>query len=145
MKECTKCKVFKPLQEFLYYKTRYSSYCRVCQKENVRRNYHKNKERFRQKYRQNKNYREKLKDTAKKRYHEVIKDGYHHVYLIPSDNYVGVSESLDTRISVHKHLGRDTTNYRVLYSTPDRAEALELEGLLHDLGYKGRHSHNMYR
>ena len=39
----------------------------------------------------------------------------------------------------HKSKGRYIDDMRIIYSTPDRAEALELEGLLHDIGYEGRH------
>ena len=34
--------------------------------------------------------------------------------------------------------------FRVLYSTPDYSEALELEALLHDEGYEGRHMGGRY-
>ena len=73
------------------------------------------------------------------------KDGYHRVYILENDNYAGVTDSIYTRMNNHKRDGRDVSNYRVLYKTKDRDEAEELEELLHDMGYKGRHTNNAIR
>ena len=66
-------------------------------------------------------------------------DGYHNVYLLQNENYVGVSKNMHNRLSHHKWTAkRDISDYRILYKTKDRSEALELEALLHDMGYEGR-------
>ena len=40
---------------------------------------------------------------------------------------------------------RNTNNYRILSSFNNREDALELEELLHNIGYDGRHINNMYK
>ena len=73
--------------------------------------------------------------------YEDSKDGLNHVYIQSDINYAGVTNSpLWRQVShkVNKATSRD--NFRVIYSTPDREEALELESLLHDIGYEGRNA-----
>ena len=73
------------------------------------------------------------------------KDGYHRVYLLEDYNYVGVTNNINHRFNQHKwKSNRDCTNHRVLYKTKDRSEALELEALLHDMGYEGGAKNNKY-
>ena len=74
--------------------------------------------------------------TYQKEYRESKKDGLHHVYLI--NEYAGVTDTPYYRKIWHKHKGRDVSNFRVIYSTADRQEALELEALLHTIGYSGK-------
>ena len=76
------------------------------------------------------------------RYSQSKKDGLYHVYII--DNYAGQTTNLWRRKVEHKNIGRDINNFRVLYSTPDYSQALELEALLHDEGYEGRHMGGRY-
>ena len=86
--------------------------------------------------------KEKWSAYAKDYYKQYIdnkKDGYHRVYLLEDYNYVGVTNSLYYRFNQHKSVhNRDCTNHRILYKTKDRGEALELEALLHDMGYEGK-------
>jgi len=90
-------------------------------------------------------HKEKL-SQYKKELMESKKDGYHRVYLLENENYVGVTDSMVARLSQHKNqMKRDVSEYRVLYKTKDREEAHELEELLHDIGYKGRHNKNSYK
>ena len=70
------------------------------------------------------------------------KDGYHYVYIIENDKYAGVTDSLYARKNNHKRDKRDIESLRVIYKTKDREDAEELEELLHDIGYNGRHSYN---
>ena len=73
--------------------------------------------------------------------YERSKDGMHHVYLLPEENYVGKTQSIQFRMSRHKnHYKRNINGMRVLASLPTKELALELEALLHDLGYEGRSS-----
>lgn len=68
------------------------------------------------------------------------------VYLIVKSNYVGVTEHLSERLSHHKtQKGRDTSEVRILAQTETREQALEIESLLHDIGYNGKHINNMYQ
>ena len=69
----------------------------------------------------------------------------HYVYFLPKENYIGTTKNILTRMSHHRSSGKDTTNYRILYSSEIRKDSLELERLLHDIGYKGRHKNNMYK
>ena len=88
-------------------------------------------------------YFQKNKDRQK-----ALRDSKKHkpaVYLIVKENYVGVTENVKKRLSEHKSKGKDVSEARVLAKFDTRAEALELEEFLHDLGYNGRHSKNHYR
>ena len=83
--------------------------------------------------------KERIKDYDKER-NINRKDGYHRVYLLEDYNYVGVTDCTSRRFSEHKsHFNRDCTNHRILYKSKDRKECEELEDLLHDMGYEGRH------
>ena len=66
------------------------------------------------------------------------------VYLLPKCNWVGTTECISSRIHRHKGLGRNTDNYKILKKFETRAEALDFERKMHDLGYKGRHKNNLY-
>tara|TARA_R110000796_G_scaffold44226_1_gene108024 strand:- start:36 stop:476 length:441 start_codon:yes stop_codon:yes gene_type:complete len=84
--------------------------------------------------------KEHLKEYELQR-NQSQKDGYHRVYLLEDYNYVGVTNSITNRFNNHKLVhGRDCTNHRILYKTKDREDALELEELLHDIGYEGRNA-----
>ena len=90
----------------------------------------------------NSKWRLKNKEKIKyyyKDYHNNKKDGYHRVYLLQDYNYVGVTNNIYYRFNTHKlKENRDCSNHRILYKTKDRSEALELEALLHDMGYEGK-------
>ena len=60
------------------------------------------------------------------------------VYLIPNENYVGYTCQVKTRMYAHKANGKDISNYRILKHCNSKEEALELEALLHSIGYKGK-------
>jgi len=67
------------------------------------------------------------------------------VYLLPKENYIGTTSVISRRISEHKSLGRNTDNYKILKRFETRADALELERKMHDIGYKGKHTNNSYK
>jgi hypothetical protein len=67
------------------------------------------------------------------------------VYLLVNDNYVGTTENLNKRLSHHKANGRDTSIVRTIKVLDDRQEALELEALMHTIGYKGIHLKKSYK
>ncbi len=128
-KQCTKCKEVKPLEA--YHRHKQGKFGRHPKCIECNKGYHKQ---FAAKY----YLKNKDKLNAKnKAYTESKKDGNYHVYTI--DNYAGITTRPDTRLQSHKYFGRDGNTWRVLYSTPSESEALELEALLHDEGYEGRH------
>ena len=60
------------------------------------------------------------------------------LYLLPKENYVGITNNLKVRLSNQRVINkRDTTDYRILAELDNRADALELENLIHSLGYNG--------
>jgi len=65
------------------------------------------------------------------------KTDYTIVYLLPKENYVGITNALNYRMSRHRGLGRDTSDYRILAKVDNRKDALELEALIHQEGYNG--------
>lgn len=82
-----------------------------------------------------------VKDNPGKYNQRVRKyeDGYHRVYLLPEEDYVGVTYNMYRRLNEHEHgLKRNINGWRVLYKDKSREACLELEELLHDMGYKGR-------
>ena len=67
------------------------------------------------------------------------------VYLLPKCNWVGTTECISSRIQNHKNVGRNTDNYKILKKFETRAEALDFERKMHNLGFKGRHKNNLYK
>ncbi len=144
MSNCRKCSIE------LVGGTRYNSdvkaginICKSCRSARTQKHYLNNKESYQEKgkklyYSNPTKWRTKNREwiTGKK-------DGLTHVYMLENE-YVGVTNNLYARMTHHKHVG-NPTNYRVLYSTKNRADALELEELLHDMGYEGKHNKNLYR
>ena len=116
------------------------------EKKEYRKNYYqKNKEKvkeYNKKYRKSYYKRNKKKEAEQmKQYRLSLKDGYHRVYLLEDYNYVGISVNIKNRFGQHKcKFNRDCTNHRILYKTKDRTEGLELEKLLHDIGYEGKNT-----
>tara|TARA_R110000803_G_scaffold190126_2_gene252628 strand:- start:136 stop:483 length:348 start_codon:yes stop_codon:yes gene_type:complete len=89
-----------------------------------------------------KNNPEQTKKARDKHRHS-FDDGYHRVYLLEDYNYVGCTKNIHNRFNRHKQKHkRDCTNYRILYKSKDRKECEELEDLLHDIGYEGKHIKN---
>ena len=126
-----------------YNKKMYDSFDKEIKKKIDREYYLKNK------YKIEKRRKQWVKDNLssqqeyKKQWSLNKKDGYHRVYLLEDYNYVGVTQNICNRFAVHKtQLNRDCSNHRILYKTKDRSEALELEALLHDMGYEGKKRHN---
>ena len=113
-------------------------------KERQRQYYLKNKEKLKEWRRQ---YRIKNKEriSAKQKEYRSSKGHKPTVYLLPKENYVGTTENIHYRMSVHKYSGNNIDGYRILSEFDSREDALEVEGLLHDLGYNGRHKKNSYR
>lgn len=136
MKECSKCKIVKEFSSFYKnkrYKDELHIYCKECISNC------------------NLLYRTNNKDKESKRkkeYRDLQKSKpiIHHVYLLPNENYVGTTMNVVERMSKHRIVNkRNTNNYRILSSFSNREDALELEELLHNMGYDGKHINNMYK
>ena len=112
--------------------------------DRAKKYYHENKERIskekKEYYLNNKEY---FSVKSKKRRDNLR--GFHYVYILPIENYVGVTEFLNDRIVKHKSLGRCVDDFMVLKRCESRSDALELEEFLHELGYSGKHSKNVYK
>ena len=124
MKKCTKCNETKELDQFYKSGKYYKSHCKPCNTKGVKEFYQRNPT---------------SKSKHDKKYHTLGKDGHFSVYLLPDHNYVGMTHYMRNRMSQHRSdNGRNTDNVRVLYTTKSKDEALELEALLHDIGYEGK-------
>ena len=130
-KECKICSKTKPLKQFLplTQKKYYNSYCKSCQSKKQKEWKLKNPGRA---------------EKMSKEWMDNQMDGFYRVYLIVNEHYVGSTNNLYRRTASHKNKGRDVSDIRVLYKTKSEDEAVELESLLHDLGYEGRHPKNKY-
>ncbi len=138
MKTCSKCKQSLPEENFSWFSkknNKRSSRCKPCVKEYYLKN--NGKDRIRNTPYSGNNY--------SKDYFKRGEDGLQHVYILPEEHYAGTTKNPVKREREHRSsIHRNTEGFRVIYSTPDRQEALELEELLHDMGYKGRHINNQY-
>ena len=84
----------------------------------------------------NKANKEQIK-AYDKEYKANLHGELHYVYLLKDDHYIGVTSSIKNRFYKHKHEGRNTDNYRIMYTTPDRNKALEIEKQYHGIGFFG--------
>ena len=139
-KHCNKCNVKLVVQDnWSTHKQKTSDYtCTPCGNARIykwsKKNKGKRKTSFQKYYKKNK----EVLSSYNKQWVESKKDGNYHVYII--NNYAGITAAPDIRLQQHKNKGRDGNTWRVLYSTPYESDALELEALLHDMGYEGRHA-----
>ena len=65
------------------------------------------------------------------------RDGKYHVYYLPEEHYVGITDCVNDRMYSHDASGKIIENYEIIYSTVDPTFAVLLEALLHNLGYRG--------
>jgi predicted GIY-YIG superfamily endonuclease len=123
---------------------------KVRNKEYDRMYYLANKERIAKYYKEyNASERGNLTKEDKRNYASDYRAKSKHeplVYLIVKENYVGTTENLHLRLSVHdKKYNRDISEVIILGSFNERSTALELECSFHEMGYKGRHKLNTYK
>ncbi len=88
----------------------------------------------------NSKYKKENKAKTKaydKLYNAKRKDGLHYVYLLKDEHYIGVTDDIVNRFWKHKHDGRNTDNYRIMFSSPDRQEAEKVEKQYHGMGFFG--------
>lgn len=110
-KVCSKCKIQKPLIDFNKDKNRKDGkqrYCRNCRNE------------------QKREWDKKKKEETK-----------WVVYILPKENYAGISNNLYKRIANHASSGKIVTDWYI-YDEFDKPElAIICEALLHLQGYNG--------
>ena len=131
IKLCKNCGVKERLSRRTICRDCYNAYRRTRKKEYIHHS---------RKYA--KNNRELLNQKRKERYYK-LKDGKWRVYMLPNAyNYVGYTGiALHERMNRHRYVGNDTTDYRVLMECDTEEDAVELESLLHDMGYPGKYGH----
>ena len=153
MKKCSKCNIEKPITEYYIDKRRGTPFakCKPCCSKATYESALKKPELVKLR-------RDTWRKDNRERYLELNrnyssigyykqKDGYHRVYLLEDYNYVGCTEqSLKQRFTAHTQVhGRDCTNYRELFKSKDRSEALQVEAQYHEQGYEGKHAFNTYK
>ena len=93
-----------------------------------------------------KNWNDKNSDEIKvynAQYNNEDKDGKYRVYML-EDDYVGATNNTKRRLGEHRSKRKYTGNFMcILHTTDCKNDASELEDLLHDMGYLGKHKHNM--
>jgi len=109
--------------------------CNVCKLEKSLDNYNKstpNKDGL-------KTTCKKCRSLENKKYRKQVLGMLDHfiVYYIPSAHYVGITSQPKARMKQHERMGRDTTDWRVLFCTEDRYEARLMENRYHDMGFEG--------
>lgn len=63
------------------------------------------------------------------RVNKIKKDGCYYVYYLPEEHYCGRTNCLVSRMIDHRKKGKNTNNYRVLYSSKDKKDACYHEAL----------------
>ena len=81
----------------------------------------------------------KDKNERKGRKNKPKTKGTYQVYLLPKENYVGVSGEFKRRLNAHKHNGKDTEGAEVLFTIEGtKKEAYYIEMRVQtEMGYKG--------
>ena len=83
--------------------------------------------------------KEKMNATSKAR-REANKDALYTVYYLKEEHYVGVTNSLKSRLAYHKsYYNRHIEDVEVIGKYKTKEEALRVEAALHSMGYLGRH------
>ena len=133
MKKCSKCNQEKEYSCFYKHKATkdgHDSWCKACNRDNYVNGRLKNPASY---------------YTYAKEHRLSKQDGYHNVYLLPYEHYVGTTKNLYCRMSGHRNRGKDTSSYIVLGRFKHRDEALQLEKVYHSQGYSGKHINNSYK
>ena len=109
----------------------------MTKKEYQKKYYQANKERI-DSYRKawDKDNEDKV-SAYRKTEDETHKDGLYTVYLLPKENYVGVTSSLTYRLRHHKSNGKDVSDAKILGKYHTKDEARRIEDGFHNNGFKG--------
>jgi hypothetical protein len=140
MKQCTKCLIEKEVSEFGKHsitKDGLRHQCKACNKKY----FQDNSERIKQYQKEN---AARILEYHKQ-WRGSLKDGYHHVYILPIEHYAGITDCIPLRMNVHKHAGNNTDNHYIVGSYANREDARAHESRLHVEGYNGRDAFNAYK
>jgi len=149
MKKCSRCLEVKESTEFSKDKSRKDGLqpnCKACKKQYMQQYRQENAESIKEQKKQW--YQENVEHISElnKQWRESLKDGYHHVYILPIEHYAGTTDCIPNRMRQHKNnYGRNTEGHFIVGSYENRQDALNHESRLHDEGYNGRHSKNSYQ
>jgi hypothetical protein len=145
-KACSKIYRLENAEHLQQYKKLYREAYPEYQKEYYKANYDRLKEYRKQYYHNNVEAISEQRKPYHKQYRESLKDGHHHVYILPDHHYAGTTERIVQRMHEHKSRhGRNTDNYEIVGSYEKREDARAHESRLHDEGYNGRHAFNAYK
>lgn len=76
-----------------------------------------------------------------KAYKEAAKDGFYTVYYLQEEHYVGMTTTLQYRLTKHKsEHNRHIEDVEIIGKYETKSEALRVEAALHSMGYLGRNS-----
>jgi predicted GIY-YIG superfamily endonuclease len=126
----------KCLSEFNKDKQKSDGLCSEC--KDCKKKRRENKKEYNRLYRQRYylENRMKLIDDARER-RSKSNDLYYSVYLIPEENYVGITKNLSRRFSEHKRSGKDMRGATVMHMYKNKYKALDKEREYHLKGYRG--------
>jgi len=137
MRQCKKCDI--ELVEGTQFKSDENKFniCKKCRKTRSNKHYVNNIDSYKEKGKALYNSDKAKWRAISKKNTDKTKDGLHHVYTTEC-MYAGVTDNMYKRAREHKKMTC------IVFSSKDRNDALELEDLLHDIGYTGRHINNRY-
>ena len=72
-------------------------------------------------------------------YWQSLKDGYYHVYYLPEEHYVGMTDCLSKRLTGHKNAGRIIEGVETIARFERAVDARWFEAMFHQRGYQGFH------
>ena len=138
MKKCKECCELKSLDQFYNHKRGKfgkAYVCKICWNNRTEK-YHKNNPDNRKAYLAK--YMTKIGNKKSLEYFNRKKDGYHYVYYLPEEHYVGVTDNVKYRMYSHKsNFSRYTKDVEIVYRHTCRKEAELVESKLHSMGYQG--------
>ena len=88
--------------------------CNTCKELKPIKNYAKNRNK------KGEQFHRAMCNTCR---NDRMKTGYYYVYYLPNENYCGITDYLEKRITTHKKNGKNVDNYRLLYCSTDKKEA----------------------
>ena len=137
MRQCKKCDI--ELVKGTQFKSDENKFniCKKCRKTRSNKHYANNTDSYIEKGKALYNSDKAKWKAINKENNDKTKDGLNHVYTTKC-MYAGVTDNTYKRAREHSKMTC------IVFSSKDRKDALEIEGLLHDMGYTGRHTNNRY-
>ena len=82
----------------------------------------------------------KQKSEYGKKYRSRNTNEFYTLYYLKEEHYVGITKRPKLRIKDHKKKNRHVLDFETIATFKSKREALDVERLLHNLGYNGRNS-----